>query len=231
MVKNHLKRLNTPTTWTLKRKGILFVAKPSAGPHSRRLSMPLHLVFKNLLGYAKTARDVRNILNKNTVMIDGKQVKNYKFPIGFMDSLSVKETNECFRMSLTKKGKLGLNKISIDEGKQKVCKIVGKTQLGKEKTQLNFLDGKNIIAKKDDFKVGDSIILDTSAKKITKHLKLEKGAAIMILGGKRTGITGTVEDIKEKVMIFTDEAGNNIETKKRYAFVIEKNMLGRKDKK
>lgn len=228
MVKNHLKRLNTPTTWTMKRKGIIFIAKPAAGPHPRELSMPIHLLFKNLLGYAKTTRDVRNILHKTNVLVDNKQIKNHKFPVGFMDSILIKETNECFRVTLNNKGMISLNKITVEEGKKKLCKITNKTVLGKDKTQLNLLDGKNVIVDKDSYKVGDSIILDTTSNNILSHLKFEKKAQIILIGGKRAGLIGTVDDIKGDVMVYTEEGGKTFETRKKYAFVIEKSMLGKK---
>ena len=90
------------------------------------------------------------------------------------------------------------------------------------------MDGKNVIITKDEYKVGDSIILDTTSNKILKHLKFEKKANILLIGGKHMGLLATVEDIKGNTLIFTDEKGKNFETSKKYGFVVEKSILGKK---
>ena len=92
--------------------------------------------------------------------------------------------------------------------------------LVKGKVQLNFYDGKNKLAEKNDYKVGDSILLSLPDQKISKHLKLQKKATIFLTSGKHVGETGKIEDIAENKIIYKDHNGELVETLKEYAFVI-----------
>ena len=90
----------------------------------------------------------------------------------------------------------------------------------KGKVQLNLYDGKNVTVDKDDYKVGDSVIFSLNDKKISKHLKLHKKAAVFLTGGRHIGQTGHVEDIVKDKIIYKDAKGELAETSKQYAFVI-----------
>ena len=66
-----------------------------------------------------------------------------------------------------------------------------------------------------------------SEGKIKRHLKLEKGALIYLIGGKHIGVIGKLMEIKkfkgienDRITMETKQA--KIETLKDYAFVIEK---------
>ena len=92
-----------------------------------------------------------------------------------------------------------------------------KTSLGKDKTQLNFTSGRNIIVEKGDYKVGDSISLKSG--KILKHFPLVHGACVMLVGGAHIGKVGNVEKLDGK-MIFVKSGDETVETAKTHAFVI-----------
>ena len=216
---SHLKRLCMPKTWEIKRKGIKFVVKSNPGPHSLKLSMPIALIFRDLLGYAANLREVKHILFNNNVLVDGIRRKDYRFPVGIFDTVAVKETKEFFRVIFDRR-KLALLKIGEKDANLKPCKIVGKIKLGK-KMQLNLYDGRNLTVEKDDYKVGDTIVLELPKNNIKEHLKFEKGNLIYLIGGKHVGLSGTIQDmIGSKVKYKNDEGV--FETLKKYAFVIGK---------
>ena len=216
---SHLKRLCMPKTWEIKRKGIKFVVKSNPGPHSLKLSMPIALIFRDLLGYAANLREVKHILFNNNVLVDGIRRKDYRFPVGIFDTVAVKETKEFFRVIFDRR-KLALLKIGEKDANLKPCKIVGKIKLGK-KMQLNLYDGRNLTVEKDDYKVGDTIVLELPKNNIKQHLKFEKGNLIYLIGGKHVGLSGTIQDmIGSKVKYKNDEGV--FETLKKYAFVIGK---------
>lgn len=225
MVKKHLPRLTAPTSWPIQRKGIKWVTRPSPGPHPLRSCIPFNLVLKNLLKHAKTTREVKKILHEGKVLVDKKVRKNHKFPIGVMDVLEIPETKEYFRVLYTAKGNFMLHKISAEEAKLKPVKIIGKTKLKGDKTQLNLYDGKNIVVDKDGFKVGDTIILSLDGKPvIKKHLKFEKGSLVYLIEGEHKSKSGTIEEIKPIFgnPVITVKSKNKIfETSKRFAFVID----------
>ena len=52
---NHLKRLAMPRSWPLPRKTSIWVTRASAGAHALELCMPVRVVIRDVLGYAKYA--------------------------------------------------------------------------------------------------------------------------------------------------------------------------------
>jgi small subunit ribosomal protein S4e len=218
MSKKHLKRLNTPTTWNIKRKENKYIKRPYPGAHSFNDGMPLSIFLKDLLNFAKTNKEVKNILNKQEVLIDGIKRKDSKFIVGLMDVISLPYLKENFRVILNKKGKLDIIKINESESKLKICKIIGKS-VCEGKLQINLFDGRNILAEKKDCKVGDSVLVELPEQKIKEIIKLENGSMVLIVDGKKSGKIAVIEDIKDNIMKCRDDEGS-FETSKAYAFAI-----------
>lgn len=215
----YLKRVAAPKSWKLFSQGrTAYIAKPQAGPHGAQQGMPIALLLKNL-GYCRTAREAKKILNTKKILVDGRRVLDYKFPAGLMDTLSFPDTKEVFRIVLDYKGRLKLVPAKQEEAGIKPCKIVGKTKLKQGKTQINLFDSRNIIVEKDDFKTGDTVLIELPSQKIIEHLKLEKGAKILLHAGKHAGKKGIIEEISEDKIVF-DCNGEKLRTLKSYAFVI-----------
>ncbi len=219
MGKDHLKRLAAPKIWQIRRKGPKFITKPAAGPHGLESGMALNILLKEVLNYAGTTKEVKKILSSNEIKIDGKARKDYRFPVGIFDTVEIANTNEYFRVIVNNNGKLDLIKIKKDESLVKPCKIIGKTIVG-GKLQLNLYDGKNIFADSNSYKVGDTVVLSLPEQKISKHLKLEKKATILLTGGRHIGEKGSVEDVIKDKIIYKDSRDELVETSKKYAFVV-----------
>ena len=66
---NHMKRLAMPRSWPLPRKTSIWVTRPAPGAHSLELCLPLRVVIRDVLGYAKSAREVRHILHLSLIHI------------------------------------------------------------------------------------------------------------------------------------------------------------------
>lgn len=222
MGKNHLKRLAAPKPWQIIRKGSKFITKQVPGPHSLEEGMPLNILLKEVLNYAATMREAKKIINSSEIKIDGKVRKDFRFPVGIFDTLEFTNTNEYFRVIINRKGKIGMIKIKKDEISLKPCKIIGKAMV-RGKLQLNLFDGKNIPVDKNNYKVGDSLLLSLPEQKIVKHLKLDKKSTIFLAGGKHIGEIGNVEDVVENKITYKDQKGDLIETSKKYAFVVGDN--------
>ena len=219
-MKRHLKRLAIPKSWLVKRRGITFITKPNPGPHPMKLGLPLNSIIRDVLGIAKNSKEVKKILYASEVLIDGIRRKELKFPVGIMDVIEFKKSNEYFRVVL-KKGKIKLIPIDKKEATIKPCRITGKNKV-KGKTQLNLYDGKNILIEKDDYKVGDTIIIALPKQEIKEHIKLEKGCFIYLIGGKHSGDTGKIEGIISNKITYKGESEEIIETLKKYVFVVGK---------
>ncbi len=219
MGNHHITRLAAPKTWHTKRKGLVFITKPSPGPHGLGAGIPMSVLLKELLGYSGTTREAKKILNSGEVKIDGKPRTDFRFPVGVFDTVEFSRINDYFRVILNKKGKIQLIKIKKEEASVKPCKITGKRLLN-GKLQLNLYDGKNIIVSSKDYKVGDTVLLSLPEQKISKHLKLDKNSTIILTGGKHAGETGNIEDVAGSKIIYKDHKGDLVETSKEYAFVI-----------
>ena len=220
MAKLHLKRLAIPKSWLIPRKVIRYVSRPNPGPHSMEYSIPLVVALRDYLGVAKTTKEVKNALNDNKVSVDGKIRKDHKCLIGFMDLLTVIDKN--YRLLLTTNGRLKLQEVDDKESQFKLSKIVGKSMI-KDKMQLNFEDGRNILMdKKNDYKVGDSVLIKVPEQEIKDHIQLKEGNHIVLIGGKHVGKNGSIVEFNDKRISFKSEDGEVHQTLKKYAFAVGK---------
>lgn len=222
MVKQHLKRLATPKTWKIQKKGLTFITRPKPGAHSQRLSLSLSTIMKIMIKCAKTTREVKKMLLASEITVDGKRVKDHRLPVGLMDVISLKPTKENYRIIFNKKGNLSTISIDDKEAKSKLSQINGKTILKGGKVQLNLSDSRNIIVEKDEYKVGDSIMFEVPSQKITGNFKLDKGAAILLIAGKHIADIGTVEKVGSYAVIYKNDKGEAKTTASKYAFVVGK---------
>lgn len=219
MVKNHLKTMASPKTWNVKRKGRIFILRPHPGPHSLKNSVSLNFLLIEILKLAKTKKESNYILHNKEIAVDGKKRKSISFPVGLFDLISIKDIKKNFRIIINKKGKLGAIEIDDKEASLKPYKIADKKLVGKM-IQLNLFDGSNLLVDKDDYKVGDTLLIEPAKKEIKQHLKLEKGNTIFLTGGRHLGEIGTIEDISGNKIIYKMQSSEVYETLKKYAFVI-----------
>ena len=225
MVKNHIKRLAAPKTWPIERKKHIWVARQLPGTHTIESSLPIVLVLKEFLSYAKTSKEAKQILNTGKIKVDGIVRKEHKFPVGLLDVLTVDK--DSYRVLLNENGKLILHPIKKEEASVKPRKIVKKQKVKGNKTQITCYDGVNKNIDKEKYSVSDTLIFDVEKKEIKDHLKLEKGAVIYVTGGKQVGKVGTLKEVKKKVglqpkKIIFSVGKESFETLKDYAFVIGK---------
>lgn len=218
MTKNHIKALATPKTWSIKRKKTVYVTRPNSSGQKMEFTMSLNMVFKDLLKFCKTTKEVKKVLQDNDVQVDGKKMHDPRETMGFMSVLSIAETKESYRMIISKKGNLELKKLDKKESDIKPVVIKKKTTLAKDKVQLNMSDGRNILIKKNDYKTGDALVITLPKQEIKDHIKLDKGTYITLTGGKHIGISGLVEEIDGNTIKFKGEDGKVHETRKIYAY-------------
>ena len=183
---NHMKRLAMPRSWPLPRKTSIWVTKAAPGAHALELCMPLVVVVRDILGYAKSTREVRHILHNDLVSIDGRICKDSRRGVGFMDVLTLGEEN--YRCIVDRKGILRYRQISKKEAGTKVCRINGKTTIKGGKTQLHLHDGRNILT--DDaaeYNTGDSLVLALPSQEIKEHIRFSDGIKCYLTGGAHVG--------------------------------------------
>ncbi|MEM7819837.1 MAG: 30S ribosomal protein S4e [Candidatus Aenigmatarchaeota archaeon] len=218
-----MKRTSAPIFWPIERKTKKFVISPKPGPHRKNECIPLGVIIRDVLHYAKNVKEVKKILNNRIVKVDGKIRKDIGFPVGLMDVLSI--GNENFRLLPNKNG-LYLQKIDEKETSIKLEKIINKTCIGK-KIQLNLHDGKNILVENNNYKTGDTIVINLNDNSIKDVFRFEKGSIGLVIRGKRIGFVGRIDKINitksprpnEVVMLIGER---KVTLPKDYVFIIGK---------
>jgi len=226
-MKKHLKRLNAPRTLSIHRKEETWTTKPSPGPHPNEKSIPLGIILRDYLELADTIKEVKKILFTEGILVDGEIKKDYKYPVGLMDVLSIKKLKKDYRVLFDQKGKLVLVPISSKDAKWKLCRIENKTILKGKKTQINLHDGKNKIVDKEEFKTGEVLKIDFKDQKIEDKYEVKKGTVSMITGGSHIGEIANIEELETihspKSNIAKMKGKTSFTTIQEYVFPIGKN--------
>tara|TARA_Y100000310_G_scaffold291063_1_gene318710 strand:- start:2592 stop:3296 length:705 start_codon:yes stop_codon:yes gene_type:complete len=221
-MKAHLKRLPSPKSWSIQRKGIVYITRPYPGKHSLSRGMSFVEFMKTLVSKSTTKKEVKKILFTSKVLVDGVRIRDEKYLVGLMDVISLEGSKEHYRILLNTMGELFALPIKDKEVQIKPVQIVGKTVLSGGKFQINMGDGRNIIeSKKNDYKVGDTLLLELPKQTIKEHFPFSKGAFAYFTGGRFVGQTGTIEDIKDNKIICKVD-GDVVETMKQFAYIIGK---------
>ncbi len=195
----HLKRLLAPSFWKVPKKEKKWVVTPRPGPHPKLYSIPLSTMLTHIINIADTTSDAKKIIRKGEVFVDGKRRKDYAYPTGLFDTISILKLKKHYRIIPTAKG-LDLIETSEKESNLKICRIDNKSILKKGRTQLNFHDGKNILVENGNYKTGDSLLVELPSLKIVEHLPLEKGNVGMISSGTSAGSLGKIKELIKGTM-------------------------------
>lgn len=210
-----------PKFWPVEKKTKKFVIAPKPGPHAKSECMPTGLIIRDVLRYSRNARETNALLRKSVVKVDQRVRNEPGFPVGLMDVFSI--GNEHYRVLPSKKG-LKLIKVNENEANTKLCRIEDKKCIAKN-VQLNLHDGRNMIVDKDDYKTGDTLVIDLGKNAIKDVIRIKKGSLGMIVSGRNAGKLGKIDDIiitrspqPNKVVIRIDD--ESYEISKDYVFVV-----------
>ena len=226
--RKHLKRYKAPKSWPIHPKEDTWTVKPAPGTHAIEDSLPLLVIIRDILGLADNSREAKRLINTGNVLIDGRAKKDYKFPVGFMDILSIPKTGENYRILLDTKGRLTLHPISAEDAEYKLAKIVNKSTVKGGKTQLNLHDSKNVIVEEDEYSGYDVVCLSVPEQEIKENFTFEEGVVVLVTGGKHTGELGKIQEVivdqssKANTVIIEKANKDTFLTLKDYAFVIGK---------
>src|SRR2546428_3280284 len=140
-----LKREPARGFWAIKRKERTWAPNTRPGPNSRQKSLPLVIIIREILGYARTSKEAIQIINSGKVKIDGILRRDHRFPVGLMDVLQIEGAGQVFRILPKPNRGLVPTPISEKEAGFKLCKIIGKRSIEGGKVQLSLHDGRSII--------------------------------------------------------------------------------------
>lgn len=226
-LRKHLKRLRAPRHWMLSKVGGIWTTKPSQGPHKLRECIPLNLILRNKLKLALTGRESKMIVKskEGNIAIDGKIRTDHKFPVGFMDVLTIVKTKQSYRVLYDCKGKFGLHKISQKEAEFKLCKVKFRAMGPKGIPYIVTHDGRTIRFPNPAIKANDSVKVDFVNNVITDSYKFDVGCQVMIKGGNNIGRVATLTKIEKHdgsydIIYCKDPNGKEFSTKVDNVFVI-----------
>jgi small subunit ribosomal protein S4e len=205
---------------------------PRPGPHKKFESIPLLITIRDFLNLVDTGKDAKKIIKTKEVLVDGKPRNDHKYPVGLFDVIEIPKIGKGYRVVPTHSG-LGLIEIPKKEALLKLCKINDKTMNKKKNLQLNLHDGRNILIKKtkkgreEDYKTGDSLLIEIPSQKIVDHLKMDKGMLGLIIGGQNIGEVATIKEVirtrsREPNKVICEKEGKEFEAIKDYIFVVGK---------
>lgn len=192
----HLKRSQMPVSWPLPRKKKRFSFVTSPGPHPKKESLPLAIVARDIFNLCETGKEAKRIINNKNFLVDGREIKDSKFPLGLMDILTIKKEGKNYMILPSKKG-FKFKEISKQKANSKYCKIVGKRML-KKGMQLNLHDGRNLLLskkEKDKYSIGDTVKINLKTKKIEKLIPYKEEAEVLIIKGRNRGVKGNIKEL------------------------------------
>lgn len=218
--RGYIKRLNAPKYFSIHRKEHAYVIKQSPGRHSLQKSIALTLLLDKL-ELAANRRESAKIINSGMVKVNGKPVKDPRYPIGLSDMIEVGPDK--YTVNINERGKILIEK----EGKGKssqVYKVIGKYKYKNDNIMLRLHDG-SIVKGSEDIKVNDSV--SVADKKVSKIIKLGNGSKCEIIDGVHVGKSGKVKDIREgnihkqKSVVVEQQSGESFETLVKNIIIVE----------
>lgn len=230
-----LKRKPAPRFWPIHRKEFVWAVKPSSGPHSLENCLPLAIVLRDILGFAKTRKEAKTIISQGKVYVDGKVRREDRFPVGLMDVISIPDVEKSFRIMPSSKG-LTLYPISKKESNLKLCRIENKKVVKNGNVQLNLHDGSNILVRaadpekprEDTYKPLDTVKISLPEREILEQIEMKENDFAIITGGKNIGKYGKIIEIEETegrkrrnaLVTIEGEMENSYQTILNYVFAI-----------
>lgn len=229
MVTNYIKRISVPRTWPIHRKENKFVARPTVGARPLSQTLPLVVILRDMLKLAKNAKEVKQLINAKEILVNGKLVDSYAFPVGLFDVLSIPNIQSYYRLVFDKLGRLSIIKIPQTEAEFNVLRIIGKTLIKGKKLQLNLESGVNLLVPEKDtakYVVGEALLVKLPKVEIVEHIPLKKGSFVCILKGKHIGRHGTINEVLENDILVVNSEETSIEVDKKSVIAIgEKSPL------
>ena len=222
-----LKRKPAPRFWQIHKKEDTWVVKPSCGPHTSENCLPLAVVLRDYLGFAKTRKEAKTIVSQGRILVDGNVQREDDFPVGLADVISIPDVNKSFRILPSAKG-LILQPIEKEEASFKLCRIENKKVIKKGNIQVSLHDGSNVLVKvadpknpQEDVHVAlDTVKVSLPDKQILETVKMKEKNFAIITGGKNIGKYGKIVEIEKvsgkkrrsALATIEDEKGNRYQT-------------------
>lgn len=216
----HQKRLSAPKHYPVERKGDAYVVT-GRGAQSPEDGIPLQVLLRDVLGFAETESEVRDILNNRAVSVNGSVATDPRQTIGFMDVISIENIEKDYRVL---RDTDGLRFQEVDDAHLRVNRIEDKTTQTGGRTQLNLDSGRNRLTD-EEYDTRSSLVIDLDEDEIQDELPLEEGNLALIADGRHVGRVATVKEIdtvlgsQSNRVVLEDDDGE-FDTSEDYVYVI-----------
>lgn len=210
--KHHQKRLATPITFPMERKGYKFTFHGIAGAGPIQSGIPLGLIIRDMLKHASNLKELKYILNHGNIYVDGKSRRDPRFIVGPMDIISIPSINMFYRfVPWIGRRKMKLVEIEKEDSMWKLVSIRSKTTVRGGHIQLNLENGRNILLLKDKidsdnaltdpmtFKTRGTLKIELPSQNILDYYPFELNHYSLIVRGTNTGLTGMLQYIEKRI--------------------------------
>ncbi|MCS7122487.1 MAG: KOW motif-containing protein [Candidatus Micrarchaeota archaeon] len=214
----HLKRFVLPAYIKIRRKEKKYILKPLPGPHPKDDSLALGVLLRDYMKLANNMREVKYILNNRKLMVDGRVIREPKFPVGYQDIIDIKDVGR-FIIDIDERGYFVAKEYRENT---QILKVTNKTKVAGGKIQYTFHNGRTLISDDNSIKIGDSVMFDITSKKIVRIIGQGKGKECIVLRGKHRGFRGKIKDVLDigkKVADVISPRGEVVRTDYKYLFV------------
>jgi len=211
----HQKRLPAPKHYPIKRKHNTYVSTIK-GSRSSENAVPAVLVLRDILEYADTEKEAKEIVRNGDLLRNGEPVRDIKEGIGILDIVKIPETEETYRV--IRKGKY-LEFVAVDDGDKTAGKVANKDVEGDEYV-YRLHNGENYRTK-DEFETQSTLIFNGGG---VEEIQLEEGADVLVIDGKHAGDVAELREINKRGMnsnTGTVENGEEFETQLENLVAIE----------
>ena len=197
------------------------------------------MLLRNRLKYALTKKEVLAIVARRFVKIDGKVRTDMNYAAGFQDVVTIESAGKIFRVLYNATGHFVLHKISPQEAKFKLCRVIRNAKGGKGKYGRNPLaygqaavipyiqthDGRTIRYADPLIKKNDTVKVDLATGKVIGHIPFAVGNSAMIVRGHNTGRVGIVTGIDKHpgsfdIVHLKDAINNTFSTRSDNVFLV-----------
>jgi len=200
----HQKRLAAPISYPIARKPFKFTFHGDGGAHSIKIGIPLGLIIRDHLKLVRNLKELKNILNKKQVFVDGKPITSPRRIVGPNDILSIPSINAYYRLTpWVGRRKIKVLPIEEKESHWKLSVITNIRTIRGKKTQLNLNDGRNILIKPDEspdkYSTKGTLKIELPSQKIIDFYPFELNSPLLIVKGTNTGLSGNLQYLEKRI--------------------------------
>jgi small subunit ribosomal protein S4e len=193
--------------------------------------LPLELIIRDELALGRNRREVGSILAEGKVRVDGRPRREKNHPAGLMDVIEFTDANTAYRVLPVEGKGLSVVRITKDEAKFKLCKILHKSVAPGGLLQYGLHDGRSLIVPPTDqesaaYSTNDTLRISVPTQRVLNSIKFEKGNFALVIAGRNLGKSGKIVELqagtatRPAMVTIESTTGSKLDTMVEYTFVV-----------